>query len=110
MIIYKNTDSGAVNIVQRRDGSVDFRKDWIQYKEGFGYLSPDDTTEFWLGNEKIHLLTTSTNMPTVLRIELVDWEGNKRCVSTTIRDYVRRVKTHPFNKKRTTSQPTTSSL
>lgn len=63
---------------QRRDGSVDFRKDWIQYKNGFGYLSPDDTTEFWLGNEKIHLLSTSSNMPTVLRIELVDWEGNKR--------------------------------
>lgn len=65
---------------QRRDGSVDFRKDWIQYKEGFGYLSPDDTTEFWLGNEKIHLLTASTTIPTVLRIELVDWTGNKKYV------------------------------
>lgn len=63
---------------QRRDGSVDFNKDWIQYKEGFGYLSPDDTTEFWLGNEKIHLLSANAAIPTVLRIELVDWEGNKR--------------------------------
>lgn len=67
---------------QRRDGSVDFSKDWTQYKEGFGYLSPDDTTEFWLGNEKIHLLTVSTTLPTVLRIELVDWEGKKRYVHT----------------------------
>lgn len=63
---------------QRRDGSVDFRRDWVQYKEGFGYLSPDDTTEFWLGNEKIHQLTISTTIPVVLRIELVDWEGNKK--------------------------------
>lgn len=70
---------------QRRDGSVDFRKDWIQYKEGFGYLSPDDTTEFWLGNEKIHHLTASTTIPIVLRIELVDWEGNKRYIHTNRR-------------------------
>lgn len=77
---------------QRRDGSVDFKKDWIQYREGFGYLSPDDTTEFWLGNEKIHLLTVSTTIPTVLRIDMVDWDGNKRYVNThaqKIRDYVR---------------------
>ncbi|KAM3864773.1 fibrinogen gamma chain [Diretmus argenteus] len=69
---------GFTVLQRRRDGSVDFRKDWIQYKEGFGYLSPDDTTEFWLGNEKMHLLTTQSTIPTVLRIELVDWEGNKK--------------------------------
>ncbi|KAM4585272.1 fibrinogen gamma chain [Odontesthes bonariensis] len=69
---------GFTVIQRRRDGSVDFHKDWTQYKEGFGYLSPDDTTEFWLGNEKIHLLSTSSNIPTVLRIELEDWEGNKK--------------------------------
>ncbi|XP_026159293.1 fibrinogen gamma chain [Mastacembelus armatus] len=69
---------GFTVIQRRRDGSVDFKKDWVQYKEGFGYLSPDDTTEFWLGNEKIHLLSTGSTMPIVLRIELTDWEGNKR--------------------------------
>lgn len=73
-----NFGRGFTVIQRRRDGSVDFKKDWIQYKEGFGYLSPDDTTEFWLGNEKIHQLTAGTTIPTVLRIELVDWEGNKR--------------------------------
>ena len=62
---------------------MDFNRDWNQYKQGFGYLSPDDTTELWLGNEKIHLLTiSSSNIPTVLRIELVDWEGNKKYVHT----------------------------
>ncbi|CAF96585.1 unnamed protein product, partial [Tetraodon nigroviridis] len=80
-LVYCEIDSfgrGFTVIQRRRDGTVDFRKDWIQYREGFGYLSQDDTTEFWLGNEKIHLLTTSSQMPTVLRIELVDWQGNKR--------------------------------
>ncbi|KAF3687852.1 Fibrinogen gamma chain Precursor [Channa argus] len=80
-LVYCEIDSfgrGFTVIQRRRDGSVDFNKNWIQYKEGFGYLSPDDTTEFWLGNDKIHLLTTSSTVPTVLRIELVDWDGQKR--------------------------------
>ena len=69
---------------------MDFHKDWTQYKQGFGYLSPDDTTEFWLGNEKIHLLTATQTIPTVLRIELVDWEGNKRYIRPLmITNYVR---------------------
>ncbi|XP_068445249.1 fibrinogen gamma chain [Clinocottus analis] len=75
---------GFTVIQRRRDGSLDFHKDWVQYKNGFGHLSPDDTTEFWLGNEKIHLLTAATTMPTVLRIELVDWEGNKRYADYTM--------------------------
>uniref|UniRef100_A0A672YUJ0 Fibrinogen gamma chain n=1 Tax=Sphaeramia orbicularis TaxID=375764 RepID=A0A672YUJ0_9TELE len=76
---------GFTVIQRRRDGSVDFNKDWIQYKNGFGYLSPDDTTEFWLGNEKIHLLTASlSGIPTVLRIELVDWDGNRRYADYTM--------------------------
>ncbi|GAA6070900.1 fibrinogen gamma chain, partial [Tachysurus ichikawai] len=62
----------------RRDGSVNFNRNWIPYKEGFGYLSPDDSTEFWLGNEKIHLLSVQSSVPYVLRIEMVDWEGIKK--------------------------------
>ncbi|XP_061686938.1 fibrinogen gamma chain [Syngnathoides biaculeatus] len=73
-----NFGRGFTVIQRRQDGSVDFHKDWIQYKEGFGYLSPDDSTEFWLGNEKIHQLSVSSNIPVVLRIELVDWDGTKR--------------------------------
>lgn len=73
-----STGTGWTVLQRRRDGSVDFSKNWIQYKEGFGYLSPDDTTEFWLGNEKIHLLSTQSSIPYVLRVELTDWEGNKK--------------------------------
>lgn len=86
-LVYCEIDSsrrGFTVIQRRRDGSVDFHKDWIQYREGFGYLSPDDSTEFWLGNEKIYHLTTTTTIPLVLRIELVDWEGNKRYADYTM--------------------------
>ncbi|XP_078069209.1 fibrinogen gamma chain [Mustelus asterias] len=66
-------------VLQRRlDGSVDFSRNWIPYKEGFGYLSPGDTTEFWLGNEKIHLITTQTDRPYLLQVDLVDWSGERR--------------------------------
>ncbi|XP_070774356.1 fibrinogen gamma chain [Enoplosus armatus] len=86
-LVYCEIDSvgrGFTVIQRRRDGSVDFHKDWTQYKQGFGYLSPGDTTEFWLGNEKIHLLTTGSTIPTVLRIELVDWDGNKKYADYTM--------------------------
>ncbi|XP_034544236.1 fibrinogen gamma chain [Notolabrus celidotus] len=79
-----NFGRGFTVIQRRRDGSVDFHKDWTQYKNGFGYLSPDDTTEFWLGNDKIHQLTAGTTIPTVLRIELVDWEGNTKYADYTM--------------------------
>uniref|UniRef100_A0A8C3WZS1 Fibrinogen gamma chain n=1 Tax=Catagonus wagneri TaxID=51154 RepID=A0A8C3WZS1_9CETA len=60
---------------KRLDGSEDFSKNWIQYREGFGHLSPTGTTEFWLGNEKIHLITTQSTIPYVLRVQLEDWNG-----------------------------------
>ncbi|XP_009634777.2 fibrinogen gamma chain [Egretta garzetta] len=79
-LVYCEIDSygNGWTVLQRRlDGSEDFKKNWVQYKEGFGRLSPDDTTEFWLGNEKIHLITTQSTLPYVLRIELEDWNGEK---------------------------------
>ncbi|XP_073461587.1 fibrinogen gamma chain isoform X1 [Aquarana catesbeiana] len=77
-LVYCEIDSSGLGwtVIQRRlDGSVDFNKNWNQYKEGFGYLSPTDTTEFWLGNEKTHLLSTQSTIPYVLRIEVEDWTG-----------------------------------
>ncbi|XP_062991446.1 fibrinogen gamma chain [Elgaria multicarinata webbii] len=72
-----NLGNGWTVIQRRLDGSEDFNKNQIQYKEGFGHLSPNDQTEFWLGNEKIHLISTQTAIPYALRIELEDWSGQK---------------------------------
>ncbi|XP_041514853.1 fibrinogen gamma chain isoform X1 [Microtus oregoni] len=67
--------NGWTVLQKRLDGSVDFKKNWIQYKEGFGHLSPTGTTEFWLGNEKIHLISMQSTIPYALRIQLKDWNG-----------------------------------
>uniref|UniRef100_A0A8C8WY30 Fibrinogen gamma chain n=1 Tax=Panthera leo TaxID=9689 RepID=A0A8C8WY30_PANLE len=67
--------NGWTVLQKRLDGSLDFKKNWIQYKEGFGHLSPTGTTEFWLGNEKIHLISTQSAIPYALRIQLEDWNG-----------------------------------
>ena len=56
---------------QRRfDGSVDFYRNWADYKAGFG----DPSGEFWFGNEHLHQLTKEGNYR--LRIELMDPYGN----------------------------------
>lgn len=62
---------GWTLLQNRQDGSVDFNRSWNEYKNGFGNL----TGEFWLGNDKIHLLTKSSNM--MVRIELEDFKDEK---------------------------------
>ena len=67
-----DTDNSGWTVIQRRtDGSVDFFKNWADYKFGFGSLR----NEFWLGNEKIHQLTKRKNM--MIRFDLENFDGNK---------------------------------
>ena len=59
-------------VIQRRmDNSVDFYRDWRDYKRGFGHLNGS----FWLGLEKIHRLTNQKNQ-NKLRVELEDFAGS----------------------------------
>ncbi|XP_038066589.1 ficolin-2-like [Patiria miniata] len=63
-------------VIQRRqDGSVDFYRNWTEYREGFGNLSG----EYWLGNDNIRQLTESQG-PWMLHIDLADWHGQHRHV------------------------------
>ncbi|XP_052106723.1 ryncolin-4-like [Mytilus californianus] len=68
----KTNDSVGWTVVQRRfDGSVYFYRDWESYKNGFG----DIGGEFWLGNEKLHILTS--RRPYMVRFDFVDLSNEK---------------------------------
>ncbi|XP_013415446.1 ryncolin-1-like [Lingula anatina] len=65
-----DTDGGGWTLFQKRmDGSVDFYRNWTSYKDGFGNLS----SEHWLGNDKIHLLTEQDSYE--LRVDMEDADG-----------------------------------
>ena len=66
------TDGGGWTVFQRRmDGSVNFYRKWMDYKNGFGSLNG----EFWLGLDKISRLT---EVKSCLHVDLEDFEGNKK--------------------------------
>ncbi|KAL9974186.1 hypothetical protein ACROYT_G011197 [Oculina patagonica] len=67
----QTTAGGGWTVFQKRlDGSENFYLFWNDYKQGFGNLSG----EFWLGNDKIHRLTSGGNER--LHVDLEDFEGN----------------------------------
>ena len=60
---------GGWTVFQRRkDGSVNFFRNWTEYENGFGSRNG----EFWLGNTWLHFLTSLS--PTMLRI---DFDGGE---------------------------------
>ncbi|KAK2182475.1 hypothetical protein NP493_351g01015 [Ridgeia piscesae] len=68
-----DSDNGGWMVFQRRqDGSVDFYRDWADYKEGFG----DIAGEFWLGNDYLNDITSQAQY--VLRIEMEDFMNETR--------------------------------
>ncbi|KAF6026024.1 hypothetical protein EB796_015668 [Bugula neritina] len=62
----QKTDGGGWTVFQRRmDGSVDFYRNWYNYKLGFGDLNG----EFWLGNDKL-VAALQANPKNELRFDL----------------------------------------
>ena len=67
----QTTAGGGWLVFQKRlDGSVDFYRNWTEYKRGYGNL----TGEFWLGLDNLHRLTSSGKYK--LRVDLEDFAGN----------------------------------
>ena len=68
----QETNGGGWIVFQKRfNGVVDFDRNWAEYREGFGNFSD----EFWLGNEKLHRLTSSMNHQ--LLVEMETFPGKK---------------------------------
>uniref|UniRef100_A0A182P2V4 Fibrinogen C-terminal domain-containing protein n=1 Tax=Anopheles epiroticus TaxID=199890 RepID=A0A182P2V4_9DIPT len=66
-------EGGGWTVIQRRyDGSVNFFRDWKDYKHGFGTLHG----EFWLGLENIYRLTNVAKHE--LAVVLMDFDGTVR--------------------------------
>ncbi|XP_044854085.1 ficolin-3 [Mauremys mutica] len=71
-----DTDGGGWLVFQKRmDGSVDFYRTWSAYKKGFG----NQLSEFWLGNENLHLLTQDGEFQ--LRVDLVNFNDSSSFAS-----------------------------
>lgn len=68
----KTAGGGWLVFQKRQDGSVDFFRNWTDYKNGFGDL----TGEFWLGNSRIHEITTKDEYELYILME--DLEGEQR--------------------------------
>ncbi|XP_014886035.1 microfibril-associated glycoprotein 4-like [Poecilia latipinna] len=72
--VYCDMDShgGRWTVFQRRmDGTVNFYRNWNDYKLGFGNADG----EYWLGLENIYSLTQKK--PYELVVDMEDFEGNK---------------------------------
>lgn len=63
---------GGWTVIQRRlDGSVNFFRNWEQYKQGFGNLDG----EYWLGLENLYWLSSQASYK--LRVHMEDWQGRQ---------------------------------
>ncbi|XP_011189963.2 angiopoietin-related protein 1-like [Zeugodacus cucurbitae] len=63
----ENVDSGGWLVIQRRQSnSVDFNRNWQDYKKGFGDLKGD----YWFGLEQLHALTSSCEQELYIQLQI----------------------------------------
>ena len=76
--VWCDMENGGFTVIQRNSANTteSFKRTWEEYKAGFGNMSK----EFWLGNEKIHRITSAMNV--ILHISMV-YQGNTGTASYT---------------------------
>ena len=61
--------SNYIIVMQQLQGSVNFTRNWVSYRNGFGdFAGPD----FWIGNQNIYGITNNNGVEYTLRVE-VSW-------------------------------------
>ncbi|KAI1241900.1 hypothetical protein IHE44_0005404 [Lamprotornis superbus] len=69
---------GGWTVIQRRsNGKENFDRKWDDYKLGFGKFQGKND-EYWLGNDHIHDLLARGPRENSLKIDLMDWHGERR--------------------------------
>ena len=68
-----SSDLSKIPFLRRLDGSVNFTRDWVDYKSGFGDVYR--CGEFWLGLDTLHSLTSSSSYG--VRADMETWEGDR---------------------------------
>ena len=66
---FDDLDIAWTVLMRRKNFNVDFNRTWQEYKDGFGDLA---TGDFWLGLEKMHLMTAQRSPGFTLWIILRD--------------------------------------
>ncbi|KAL5293280.1 hypothetical protein ACFFRR_011821 [Megaselia abdita] len=69
---HETQDGGWTVVQQRIDGTINFNRNWLEYKNGFGNIAG----EFFIGLDKLHAMTTSALCELLIVME--DFENNTR--------------------------------
>ncbi|XP_013412436.1 angiopoietin-1-like [Lingula anatina] len=63
-------DNGWLVLMRRYDNTMNFNRNWTDYKLGFG----DPRLQFWMGNEALHALTNQGNYS--MLVDMLSCNGN----------------------------------